>query len=91
MAGHRRGEPLTPAQRALRARIAAHTSWANTKDRSARTAPGRRAFLARFEDRVDPDGTLSPAERSRRAEQALRAHMARLALKSARVRQRRSS
>jgi hypothetical protein len=89
MSRHRRGEPLTPAERVLRARIAVHMSWANTKDRSARTAPGRRAFLARFEDQVDPDGTLNPAERVRRAEQAMRAHMARLALKSAQVRRRR--
>jgi hypothetical protein len=85
----RRGEPLTPAERALRARIAVHTSWANTKDRSARTAPGRRAALERFEREVDPDGTLNPAERARRADQAMRAHMARLALKSAKVRRRR--
>lgn len=88
MAGRRRGEPLTPSERVLRARIAAHTSWANTSDRSARTAPGRRAFLARFEDQVDPDGTLPAHERTRRAEQAMKAHMARLALKSAQARRR---
>lgn len=76
----RRPEPMSPAERALRARIAAHTSWANTADRKARTAPGRAASMARFEKEVDPDGVLSPAER------ALRAHMARLALKSAKVR-----
>jgi hypothetical protein len=85
----KRGEPLTPAERVLRARIAVHTSWANTHDRSARTAPGRKAFLARFEKQVDPDGTLQPAERARRAEQAMKAHMARLALKSAQTRRRR--
>lgn len=82
----RRPEPMSPAERALRARIAAHTSWANTTDRKARTAPGRAASMARFEKEVDPDGVLSPAERARRADQAMRAHMARLALKSAKVR-----
>jgi hypothetical protein len=87
----KRGEPLTPAERVLRARIAVHTSWANTKDRSARTAPGRRAAMQRFERQVDPDGTLPPAERARRADQAMRAHMARLALKSATARRRRKS
>lgn len=88
MAKRRRAEPLTPSERSLRARIAVHTSWANTEDRSARTAPGRRAAMARFERKVDPDGTLSPAERARRADQAMRAHMARLALKSAMARRR---
>jgi hypothetical protein len=85
----RRGEPLTPAERSLRARMAVHTSWANTGDRTARTAPARRAALQRFERQVDPDGTLKPAERRRRAEQAMRAHMARLALRSAQARRRR--
>lgn len=86
MSRGRRGEPLTPSERVLRARIAVHTSWANTSDRTARTTPGRRAFLARFEDQVDPDGTLPPSERARRAEQAMKAHMARLALRSAKAR-----
>jgi hypothetical protein len=85
----RHGEPLTPAERSLRARIAVHMSWAHTTDRTARTAPARRAALQRFERQVDPDGQLKPAERTRRAEQAMRAHMARLALRSAQARRRR--
>jgi hypothetical protein len=87
----RRGEPLTPAERSLRARLAVHTSWAQTTDRAARTAPARRAALQRFERQVDPDGTLNPAERRRRAEQAMRAHMAGLALQSAQARRRRKA
>jgi hypothetical protein len=87
----RRGEPLTPAERSLRARMAVHTSWAHTTDRAARTAPARRAALQRFERQVDPDGTLNPAERRRRAEQAMRAHMAGLALRSAQVRRRKKA
>jgi hypothetical protein len=81
---------LTPEQRSLRARIASHESWARTPDASARTAPGRKAFLDRFEKQVDPDGELSPAERARRAEHARKAYFARLALKSARARRSRS-
>lgn len=46
------------------------------------SAAGRRAFLKNFELEVDPDGVLDPAERAKRADAALRAHMARLALKS---------
>ncbi len=71
--------------------MAAHISWAKTADRSARTAPARRAALTRFEQQVDPDHRLSVAERARRAEHALRARMTRLALRSAQVRRRRAS
>ena len=91
MTRRRRGESLTPAERSLRARLAVHTSWAQTTDRAARTAPARRAALQRFERQVDPDGTLNPAERRRRAEQAMRAHMAGLALRSAQARRRRKA
>lgn len=66
--------------------IGAHESWARTADRTARTAPGRRAFLERFEREVDPDGTLTPDERARRAESARKAYFARLALASAKAR-----
>jgi hypothetical protein len=82
--------PLTPEQRSLRARIASHTSWANTEDPSARTAPARSAFFDRFEREVDPDRVLDPADRRRRAEHARKAYMQRLALKSARARRSRS-
>ena len=47
------------------------------------TSAARRAFLRRFELEVDPEGTLAPEERERRAEAALGAHMARLAYHSA--------
>ena len=66
--------------------IGAHESWARTADRTARTAPGRRAFLERFEREVDPDNVLPPAERARRAEHARKAYFQRLALKSAQAR-----
>lgn len=78
--------PSSPQQRALRARLASHTSWANTTDPSARTAPARKAALDRFEREVDPDGTLPPAERTRRAEHARKAYFTRLALASAKAR-----
>jgi hypothetical protein len=74
------------ADRSLIARLAAHESWANTADPSARTAPARRAMLDRFERQVDPDGVLSPAERARRAGHARKAYFVRLALRSAQAR-----
>ncbi len=70
----------------LQASIAAHISWARTEDRTARTAPARRAAEARFEKLVDPDGVLTPEERAKRAESARKAHFRMMALKSARVR-----
>lgn len=81
---------LSPEQRALRSRIAAHSKWAGEADPSAATAPARRAFLDRFEREADPDGTLDSAERVRRAEHLRRAHFARLAFASAKARARRA-
>lgn len=82
--------PLTAAERSLRGQIAVHESWARTENRSARTAPARKAALDRFERMVDPDGELTPEERARRAEHARKAHFKRLALKSAKARRRRT-
>ena len=82
---------LTPEQRQLRARIAAHASWANTADPTARTAAARNASYTRFEKEVDPEGALSPAERARRADHARKAYFQALALKSARARAARSA
>ncbi|BCP05896.1 hypothetical protein P6281_16360 [Mycobacterium sp. 5-140-3-2] len=81
----------TPAERSLQARIASNISWSSTPNRSARTAPARRAFNERFERQVDPDGILLPAERARRAENARKAHFQLLALKSARARRARKA
>jgi hypothetical protein len=75
--------------RSLRGRIGAYESWARTPDRAARTWPARKAALDRFERDVDPDGALTLQERAKRAEWARKAHMQRLALKSAAARQRR--
>ena len=75
-----------PSTRQISGSLGAHESWARTPDRTARTAPGRRAFLERFEREVDPDGTLPPEERAKRAENARKAYFARLALKSAKAR-----
>ncbi|MEV4212931.1 hypothetical protein [Micromonospora sp. NPDC049662] len=75
-----------PTERALLARVAAHTRWAKTPDRAASTAAARQAFRDRFEREVDPEGVLPPQERARRAESARSAFYSRLALKSARAR-----
>lgn len=76
----------TPAERAMRARLAAHCLHARVADPVAHTAPARRAFMDRFEREVDPDGELPIEERQRRAEHARKAYFLRLALASAKAR-----
>ena len=73
---------MTDAELRLRAQLSAHTSWANTKNQTARTQPGRDAMRRKFEQQVDPNGVLSPAERAKRAENLRKAHMTRLALRA---------
>ena len=87
-----RPEKLTAAPaKDINRRIAAETSWSRTHDRSARTKPARKAFLDRFEREVDPEGKLPAEERRQRARHAMRAHMLRLAKRSAIARQKRTS
>jgi hypothetical protein len=81
---------VTPVQRSLRARLAAHTKWSQ-HDRVEGTAAARRTFLDRFEAMVDPERVLPEAERRRRAESARKAYFTRLALASSRARQARNA
>jgi hypothetical protein len=81
---------MTPAERALRARIGAHAKWARTDDTSAATAPARRAFLSRFDNMVPADVT-DPAERARRAWHYRQEYFARLSLAAARARSERAT
>jgi hypothetical protein len=85
----RDGAAMTPEQRRRRARIAAHASWANTTDPTARTAAGTAAFLDRFERQVDPEGTLPEELRKALAKHARTAYMLQLAERSAAARRRR--
>lgn len=79
---------MSPEQRSLRARIAAHASWARTSDRGARTSRGTEAFLERFEREVDPDNELPAEVRREMAVHARTAHMLQLARMSAAARRR---
>lgn len=81
------GASSAASRRALRARLAAHQLHAGVRDAAAHTAPARAAFLSRFEREVDPDGSLDPRERARRAEHARKAYFLRLALASSHARQ----
>lgn len=75
-----------PSDRFLMASIASNIRWAHEVDRNAATRPAREAFERRFLDEVDPDRSLSTAERERRASNARTAYFHRLALKSAQSR-----
>jgi hypothetical protein len=72
-------------------RARAYSSWAQTPDRSARTAAARQAFEDRWEKIVDPDGVMSERDRAMAAEAERRAHFLRLAHKSAEARRRKGS
>lgn len=65
---------MTPTERKLAAQLAAHTSWANTTDRTARTAKARAAMTQKFLDEAAGDPV--------RADSLRKAFYARLALKS---------
>ncbi|WP_235683288.1 hypothetical protein [Mycolicibacterium fluoranthenivorans] len=73
---------LTPSERHMRAKLAAHTSWANTENRTARTANGRKAAENKFLAEAGGDPV--------KAESLRKAFYARLALKSAQTRRRRA-
>jgi hypothetical protein len=76
---------ISPEERSLRGRIGAYRLHSQYDSKEI-TRAARTAFLAKWAREVDPDGVLPEAERDRRAEAALKAHMARLALKSAQAR-----
>ncbi len=79
----------THAERVLLGRIGAYTMLSR-HDPYEVTRAAQKGFEAKFEREVDPEGVLPVDERKRRAEMALKAYMARLALKSAQARRRRS-
>lgn len=83
-----RSSGLTAKQRSLRARAAAHASWARTADRAARTSRGTQAFLDRFEREVDPEEELALEVRRGMAMHARKAYMLQLAQRSAAARRR---
>lgn len=74
---------MTPEERTLRARLAAHTLHAKG---GTNTGPARRAFDQKFYDEVDPNGELPDDERERRAAHARKAYFTSLALKRAKAR-----
>jgi hypothetical protein len=66
-------------------RIGGLTRAAREQDPQALGRRGQRGLIAKFEREV-PDTVTDPRERARLTNLALRAHMARLAMRSAKVR-----
>jgi hypothetical protein len=81
----------SPAEKSLQARRAVYTSWANTSDRTARTAAARRARLERLADRIDPKHELSDEERDVRARALRKAELLEFAERSAKARRKAKS
>ena len=82
---------LSPEQRSLRASLAAHEMHAR-HDSHEITANARAGFLKRFLAEVDTATPgLPEAERQRRADHLLKAHMRRLALASSKARARKAA
>ncbi|MCI0386207.1 hypothetical protein [Streptomyces sp. CNQ085] len=78
---------MDPEERSLRARLAVHTSWANTLDPKSRTAKARAAADGKFERdarALHPDA--SDEQIARVAKHLRTAHYQRMALRSAQAR-----
>lgn len=83
---------MNPEERSLRARLAAHISWAVTPDPASRTAKARAAANGRFEQQareMHPGGSDELIART--AKHLRSAHFSRMALKSAMARRKSAS
>jgi hypothetical protein len=86
---------LTPSERSLRARLAAHAMHARHDPRQT-TAAATKAQLSRYERQAIEEAAargeppLRPEEITRRAGHLLRAHMSRLSLAASRARARKA-
>lgn len=78
---------MTPEQRSMRARLAAHVRWGNTPDRTGAEERNRKAIADRFYNQTHP--ALPHEQRLIAAQSLLQAHMLRMALKSSMARSRR--
>lgn len=75
---------MNAEERKLRAQLGAEISWANTTDRTARTAAGNRAAEARFEKQArEMHPNASDEQIVKVAEHLRKAHFRRMGLLSA--------
>jgi hypothetical protein len=76
----------TPSDRRMIASTAALTRWARTTDTKAALAPARQGFRAKFEREAAELGITDPALVFAYVDRSMRAHMTKLARKSATAR-----
>lgn len=69
---------LSPAERKLRAKLAANARWSKPMAREDQAEASRRALIRRFEKQVDPAQELAEEERERLAKNAAKTHSARM-------------
>lgn len=74
-----------PQVRRASAQLAAHTRWANASQRAKadQVTKMRRGKADRWARQIDPDGTMDPAELSRKLHHRLQAEMAKIRLEKA--------
>lgn len=84
--------PKDPMVRKLRSQTAAHASWANTLDRSARTAKAREARAARYEEQArEKHPNATDEQIAAAAEQLMKAEMYAMSLKAVMARKRKAA
>jgi hypothetical protein len=76
-------DELESSERSLIGRLGAHALHAKYDSRAR--------WFTKFIDEVDPDRVLAEGERLKRAEHRMRAHMTKLALRSAQARRKRKA
>jgi hypothetical protein len=81
---------LSPAERSMRARVAAYALHAQRDSREL-TAKARSAAWQKYLDEVDPDGSLPEPERIRRAESLRKSRLLAASLKAAVARRRKAA
>lgn len=83
---------LTASERRLRAQQAAHTGWANTFDRTARTQAGRDGMRARIQrELIERKGqtwwdSMTPEGQEQATDSASKAYFSGLALRASKAR-----
>jgi hypothetical protein len=83
--------PITASERAQISKIGALTKWSQCENRTAATAPARRALEEKIEREArEAHPELTDAELAKRVECARKLYYQRLALKSAQARRRRA-
>jgi hypothetical protein len=85
------GSSRTPAEKRLRAQQATYIGWARTRNRTARTQPGRDAWRAKLADEVDPDRLMPEPQRAEAVELLVTAHMRKMSALAAEARRRKSN